>query len=699
MKSGVRRLHAVLGHLKNQSDIEWKPEEGSVLLPEMTSSKASSPLEQERLSATFKSRELTYFLEGGQKNTEIRENFMTLIERDPIFKLRLQIHDMSRMEQREVAMKMFARILPVLNSQTDETNRRILSTLIALFDPGLSTRLAVQFTLFLGAMRSQATEELYEEYAKMGMVEMKRIIGCFAMTELGHGSNVAGLETTATFDEATDEFIIHTPTVTATKWWIGGAAMTATYAVVYAQLIVKGKNYGVKTFLVQLRDTETFNAKTGVSIGDCGHKMGRNGLDNGWIQFSSVRIPRKQMLMKHTSVSRTGEVTLPVIEQISYAPLVHGRVAILASCSESAKKALTIAIRFGAIRRQFKMGKEELERPILDYTTHQYRLLPHLALSYAMHFCSKEMGTSTRALMKKMSSLKSSDPVALRDQILETLKEMHSTSSGLKAFCTWQTLKAIEECRQSLGGQGYSSYSALPTLYQEFCVNASWEGDNTILTLQTGRYLIGSWKDLRSEKTQVNSPGIRHLGQYLKNPKQTGQVPKFAEGDDIGNLDWLVNALGFNAAFLVSKAADHFSTVLQMTSNESLAQQESALEIMTGVRAHCQFYLVDRFADTIKKTPANLKPVLAKLCALFGCESIREGLGIYLQSGYYSVDQSELIPRRIFQLCQDLRREAVALVDAFDITDFLLESPLGAYSGDIYQNYFNFVNTARKLSV
>jgi len=47
------------------------------------------------------------------------------------------------------------------------------------------------------------------------------IIGAYAQTELGHGSNVAGIETTATFDKATDEFVLHTPTLTATKYWPG----------------------------------------------------------------------------------------------------------------------------------------------------------------------------------------------------------------------------------------------------------------------------------------------------------------------------------------------------------------------------------------------------------------------------------------------------------------------------------------------
>jgi acyl-CoA oxidase len=86
--------------------------------------------------------------------------------------------------------------------------------------------------LFFGALQGQATPEQFTYWVQKGALALNGMVGCFAMTELGHGSNVAGLETTATFDELTDEFLVHTPTLTATKWWIGGAAQTATHTYV-----------------------------------------------------------------------------------------------------------------------------------------------------------------------------------------------------------------------------------------------------------------------------------------------------------------------------------------------------------------------------------------------------------------------------------------------------------------------------------
>lgn len=167
--------------------------------------------------------------------------------------------------------------------------------LIGIADPGFWTRFGVHYGLFLGALRSGATSNQFSYWMEKGVLGLNGVIGCFGMTELAHGSNVAGLETTATFDERSDEIVIHTPSVSATKWWIGGAASTATHCSVFAQLIVNGKTYGTKTFIVPLRDPKTFTLLPGVNIGDLGSKMGRQGIDNGYMQFTNVRIPRAYM--------------------------------------------------------------------------------------------------------------------------------------------------------------------------------------------------------------------------------------------------------------------------------------------------------------------------------------------------------------------------------------------------------------------
>lgn len=163
----------------------------------------------------------------------------------------------------------------------DVFNRRL--SLVGVFDPAVGTRIGVNLGLFISCIRGNGTYDQLKYWAlDKHTAHIRGIYGCFGMTELAHGSNVMGLETTATFDKANDEFIINTPHIGATKWWIGGAAHSATHCTVYARLIVDGEDYGVKTFVVPLRDSN-HDLMPGITVGDIGAKMGRDGIDNGWI--------------------------------------------------------------------------------------------------------------------------------------------------------------------------------------------------------------------------------------------------------------------------------------------------------------------------------------------------------------------------------------------------------------------------------
>ena len=242
--------------------------------------------------------------------------------------------------------------------------------------------------------------------------------------------------------------------------------------------MIKGKTYGTKTFIVPLRDPKTFTLLPGVNIGDLGAKMGRQGIDNGFIQFTNVRIPRAYMLMKHTQVTRDGVVQEPPLQQLTYGALLQGRVAMVTDAGNVAKKALTIAIRYACVRRQFKTGDNPLETQILDYPIHQRRLMPLAAQAIAMGFTGLRMTALYEKLSGELESLDASADKATLDEVIETLKETHATSAGLKAFCTWTCLETIEKCRQACGGHGYSSYTGLASMYADQAVQCSWEGDN-----------------------------------------------------------------------------------------------------------------------------------------------------------------------------------------------------------------------------
>lgn len=132
-------------------------------------------------------------------------------------------------------------------------------------------------------------------------------LGCFALTELGHGSNVRGIQTTAHYDKETEEFVINSPTDLAMKFWIGGAAKSATMCVAFSQLYLEGKCLGPHVFLVPLRDRRSFKPLKGITLGDCGRKMGLDGIDNGFIIFNNVRIPRENLLNRFSNVTKEGK--------------------------------------------------------------------------------------------------------------------------------------------------------------------------------------------------------------------------------------------------------------------------------------------------------------------------------------------------------------------------------------------------------
>lgn len=109
---------------------------------------------------------------------------------------------------------------------------------------------------------------------RVPLAESYKMIGCYAQTEMGHGSDVQSLETTSTYHPPSDSFIVNSPTLTSTKMWPGDLGVFSTHAMVFAQLIINGKNFGVQAFLVPIRDMETHDVLEGVEAGDIGPKSG-----------------------------------------------------------------------------------------------------------------------------------------------------------------------------------------------------------------------------------------------------------------------------------------------------------------------------------------------------------------------------------------------------------------------------------------
>lgn len=528
--------------------------------------------------------------------------------------------------------------------------------------------MGVSTGLFFEAIRNGGSQDQWDYWVDKGILQMpQRIIGCFGMTELAHGSNVAGLETTATLDKKTDEFIIHTPHLGATKWWIGGAASSATHCAVFAQLIIDGKSHGTRTFIVPLRDPKTFKTLPGITIGDIGRKYGRDGIDNGYIQFSSVRVPRFNLLSKHVEVAVDGKVTERGSPQMAYNALISGRVNMVADGALISKKGLAIAIRYGAVRRQFKSGNNQVETQILDYPIHQRRLMPLLAQSVVIGLTAFTLET---AYQEVMGVGKKVDP--------GLLKELHVSSAGLKAFSTWFCLDALEKCRQTLGGHGYSAYSGFPSMIGDFAVQCSWEGDNTILMLQTGRALIGFAEGL--EKGQAPPNAFAYLKAAPTKSDGSVSVQDIIKGFGRVTSDATANAY-----------AEYKSHIKEGKPKDQALELCSNLRFVAA-RLHCITYLIGNAAKQISKlSPGPETKVLEQLLRLYALYEVEREAGGFLSTGYFTTDQIKSVQTQVNQLCLQVRKIAVPITDAFFFNDYVLNSPLGRYDGDIYNAYFETV--------
>lgn len=549
--------------------------------------------------------------------------------------------------------------------------------------------------LFLNAIKQSGTDEQIARWEPLA--NTMRLTGCFAMTELGHGSYVPGLETTATYDRSREVFLINTPVETATKWWIGAAAQTALICSCFARLIIDGKDHGVYIFLVPLRNPSTFDPFPGVTIGDCGSKMGRNGIDNGWIQFSNVLIPRDHMLMRYAQVTRDGAFIQPTtMQQLAYGPLVQGRILVMASAVETAKRALILAIRYSVVRRQFpnsnaasilksaststststmkEFNPRELQ--ILDYATHKRRLLPLLAETYAMNFTYLEIARLGEDMM-----------IRLAKNDVSLLSDLHPLAAGFKAFSAWFTLSTIEECRQSCGGLGYSSYSGFPSMLADFAVNCTWEGDNTVMAQQTARYLVKSLQSAMEGKSLKGSVEYLCEAPIILSSKWTSK-------NDLSASSCQKQAYNYMAIRAIVDASLKLKMGMEKGVTLEEAWNQATVELVQCSKAHCYYFMFQCMTEAVASTTEDesMRDILQKLNELFVWHSLSTYFLSYLmKDGFMTGADLSTIQNRISQLCDEIRDQAIPITDAFNFSDFLLRSPIGRYDGNVYRGYFDRV--------
>jgi acyl-CoA oxidase len=553
---------------------------------------------------------------------------------------------------------------------------------LAFGDLSVLVKVGVQFGLFGGAILQLGTKEHHEAYLED--LVTGRLMGCFAMTETGHGSNVQALGTVATYDQESGEFVITTRGELARKDYIGNAARHADVAVVFAQLEIAASDgavasEGVHAFVVPLR--KDGQVLPGIRIEDCGAKMGLNGVDNGRIWFDHVRIPRGNLLNRFADVSEDGVYSSEIDNQnrrffTMLGTLVQGRVCVGGAGINAAKVALTIALRYAVRRRQFEATNPPEEDLLLDYGMHQRRLFPLLARTYAMHFAQEVVAARLHDVFSGV----------VTDE--ESRRLLESRAAGTKALGTWLGTETIQECREACGGAGYLSENRFAALKADTDVFTTFEGDNHVLLQLVAKGLLtdyaGEFEDMDqfgmvrfvaglAVDTVIEKTNVHKLIERIRDA-----LPGGDEWDqEAGLLDPNYHHMmfRFREEHMLSGVARRLKRGMDDDMNPGEVFSLVQDHVIAAARAHVDRLVLDAFIEKTTAMPAgDHRVALTLLCDLYALTTIEQDRAWWMEHGRLTSQRSKAISREINSLCGKIRPLAVDLVNAFGVPEEMLRS-------------------------
>ena len=539
--------------------------------------------------------------------------------------------------------------------------------MIAFADLSLMVKAGVQWGLFGGAVQALGTQHHHAEY--LPRIISGELLGCFAMTETGHGSDVAALRTTATYDANTDELVVNTPDDSARKDYIGNAARDGHLAVVFAQLLTGGQSHGVHAVLVPIRD-DAGKPLPGIRIEDCGRKAGLNGVDNGRLWFDQVRVPRTALLDRFGQVAADGSYTSPIDNPsrrffTMLGTLVRGRISVAAASASATKTALTIATRYAEQRRQFARPGSTDEVVLMDYVAHQRRLIPALAMTYALHFAQEE-------LVQSLDELHQRGPESL-DELAQ--RELETRAAGLKAVTTWHATATIQACREACGGHGYLASSRLPQLKADTDVFTTFEGDNTVLMQLVAKGLItGYRKDFGALDTLGT---VRFVADQLVGTLVERTAARTLVQRDLLDRSWQRAALQDRERHLVDGLARRLRRAGKGAGDAFAAFNAGQPHLLAAGQAHVAVDALGAFERAIGRCPdPRAARLLSQLCDLYVLATIEADRAWFVEHGRLSPARAKGVRKAVDSLCAALRPQVGTLVDGFGIPDHWLGSSL-----------------------
>ncbi len=548
----------------------------------------------------------------------------------------------------------------------------------AMGDLSLTIKSGVQHGLFGGAINNLGTQWHHETFLPGAM--NCTLTGGFAMTELGHGSDVQSLETTITYLSETDEFEVNSPTPSARKAYIGNAAADGMWAAVFGQLIVAGENQGVHVALVRIR-TDELAPVDGVTIGDQGHKGGLLGVDNGTIAFDRVRIPRAQLLNRYGGVNDDGVYESPIASKNArfftmLGTLVRGRICVGGGAASGARKALSIATRYAARRTQFRAPGLGEEIRLLDYQSHQRKLLPNIAKAYAYGFAMNELMDQ----LQRVTDAAGTDPAAAR--------ELESRAAAMKATLTRWANDTIQVCREACGGAGYLSENGITLVRQDADVFATFEGDNTVLLQLVAKSLLQGYKqtwgdmDLRgtaqATARMVGETVLERTTARALIDRLVASAARRPESAQLTTRGWHVQMFEDRERHTLEGLAKRMRAAGKAPASESFASTNACQEhMLAAARAHTDRVVLEAFIAGIDavKDP-YVKSVLISVCDLYALTVLEENKGWLLEHERIDSTRAKAISQAVLELSADLSHQAIPLVEGLGVNEEWLNAAI-----------------------
>ncbi len=545
-------------------------------------------------------------------------------------------------------------------------------------DVSLQVKVGVHFGLYGGAVQHLGTERHHQAYLP-GVIDTSTP-GCFAMTETGHGSDVQSLGTQATYDRDSEEFVLETPDRESWKDYIGNAAAHATHGVVFAQLATLGEQHGVHAFVVRIRDDQG-NVMPGIEIEDDGHKLGLNGVDNGRMAFHGVRVPRTDMLDKFASVAADGTYSSPIENPnrrffTMVGTLVQGRVAVSGAGVGAAKLALAIAVGHAERRTQFQPADGEPETTLMDYLSHQRRILPALARTYAYHFAQRELVTQLHDIFTGVAGPDDGDE----------RRRLETRVAGQKALSTWHATRTIQMAREACGGFGYLSENRLGQLKSDMDVFTTFEGDNTVLLQLVAKGLLTQfkeefgdmdpWQTTKYVADQVVEAVVEWSSARTAIMRFLDGLPGRGEEASLLDRGWQLQMFAEREEHLVASAAKRLRSL--MSDNTPFEAFNFVQDhLLTAAQAHASRTVLESFVAGIEEVQdEEVRDLLNAVCDLYALSVIEEQRAWFMEHGLMSANRSKAVVGTMNGLCRDLRSHASGLVDAFGIPEQLIGAPI-----------------------